>query len=252
MGLARTSAISWKVRPDCLRITEREVHVWRADLSADKNAQERLLAFLSEEEKARAERFFFNRDRQYWATCRGILREILGWYLDQHPGSLEFVREPGGKPRLGEVHQGGVPPIKFNVSHSNGLALVAVTLAQEVGIDVENVRAEIATAEIAERYFSLEEQAEFRSLPRELQTEAFFLCWTRKEAFVKARGQGLQTPLDSFTVSLTPGRPAVLHGTDALRWHILSFHPAAQTVAAVVTEGRKAEHHFWEWQCTRT
>ena len=243
-----TPAISWKTPPDRLGMTEREVHVWRADLHASSYEQERLVACLSAEERSRAERFVFDRDRNFWAACRGILREILSLYLNRHPGNIEFIREPGGKPRLGRRREKSEPQIMFNVSHSNGLALVALTLEQEVGIDLEKVRSEFATHEIAERYFSAQEQAEFRSLPDELQTEAFFLCWTRKEAFLKARGEGLQVPLDSFTVSLTPGRPEVLSSADAERWHMFSFSPAPGYVAALVTEGQNTERHFWEWQ----
>jgi 4'-phosphopantetheinyl transferase len=248
MDRETTPAIFWKTYPDRLRMTEREVHVWRADLHASSSVQERLVACLSAEEKSRAERFVFARDRDFWVACRGILRQILSLYLDEHPGNIEFIREPAGKPRLGPYRQSSEPPIMFNVSHSNGLALVALTLEQEVGIDLEKVRSEFATHEIAERYFSRQEQAEFRSLPDELQTEAFFLCWTRKEAFVKARGEGLQVPLDSFAVSLTPGRPEVLTSADTERWQMFSFSPAPSYVAALVTEGRKTERYFWEWQ----
>lgn len=228
-------------------MTEREVHVWRADLNLSRDEQERLVASLSAEEKSRAERFVFVRDRDFWVACRGILRQILGLYLDRHPRNIAIATDAGGKPRLALNRQGSEPPIMFNVSHSNGLALVAVTLMQEVGIDIEKVRSDFATEEIAARYFSAEEQAEFRSLPEELRTEAFFLAWTRKEAFLKARGEGLRVPLDSFTVSLTPGRPEVLSAADAMRWQLFSFCPAPRFAAALVTEGGKAERYFWKW-----
>ena len=243
-----TPRICWKARPDRLKMGDSEVHVWRANLSTDRHTQERLAGCLSPAERSRAERFVFPRDRHYWAACHGILREILGLYLNEHPRDIEIVSEPGGKPRLRQNPSCGEPLVKFNLSHSNGLALVAVTLAVEVGIDVENVRPGFATAEIAERYFSLEEQAELRSLPDELRTEAFFHCWTRKEAFLKARGQGLATPLDCFSVSLTPGLPVVLRSTDAPRWHMFSFYPGPDVVAALVAEGTKPEIQFWEWQ----
>jgi 4'-phosphopantetheinyl transferase len=248
MERENTPRISWKARPDRLKMSDSEVHVWRANLNTDSETQEQVAACLSAEERSRAERFVFPRDRHHWAACHGILREILGLYLNEHPRDIEIVREPGGKPRLRQNPSCGEPLIMFNLSHSNDLALVAVTLALEVGIDVENVRPELATAEIAERYFSLEEQAEFRSLPDELRAEAFFHCWTRKEAFVKARGEGLATPLDSFSVSLTPGFPAVLRSTDAPRWHMFSFYPAPHAVAALVTEGKRPKRQFWEWQ----
>src|SRR4030095_800464 len=245
MERENTPRISWKAHPDRLKIGYSEVHVWRANLSTDRDTQKRLAARLSAEERSRAERFVFPRDRHYWSACRGILREILGLYLNRHPRSIEIATELGGKPRLRQNAPHREPLIKFNLSHSNGLALVAVALALEVGIDVENVRPELATAEIAERYFSLEEQAEFRSLPDELRTEGFFHCWTRKEAFLKACGQGLATPLDSFSVSLSPGLPAVLRGTDAPRWHMFSFYPGPHAVAALVTQGTQPELQFW-------
>lgn len=242
------SAIAWEAHPHRLHINAGEVHLWKADLYVGEDAQLRLRQFLSEEEKARADRFVFERDRHHWAAGRGMLREILGSYLGRQPASLEIVKQTGGKPRLGHDRQAGDPTIKFNLSHSGSLALLAVTLDREVGIDVEHFRPEVATSEIAERYFSPEEQSELHSVPEELRTEAFFLCWTRKEAFLKARGDGLRTPLDSFTVSLTPGRPAVLRCNDAPRWALFSFCPQAGSVAALVTEGGQAVRRFWQWQ----
>ena len=227
--------------------------MWRADLHASSSVQERLVACLSAEEKSRSERFVFARDRDFWVACRGILRQILSLYLDEHPGNIEFIREPAGKPRLGPYRQSSEPPIMFNVSHSNGLALVALTLEQEVGIDLEKVRSEFATHEIAERYFSRQEQAEFRSLPDELQTEAFFLCWSRKEAYVKARGKGLSLPLDQFDVSLVPDEPVRLFGSReepqaVERWSLYDLFPARGYAGALSIEGPSWQVRCWQWQ----
>jgi len=240
-------AIDWQVPPDSLHIAKGEAHLWRADLHGAEDARDRLWQSLSADERARAERFVFERDRQRWAAGRGILREILALYLGRHPRALAIVNRPDGKPTLSN-RCAGDPAIRFNLSHSESLAVLAVTLDQEVGVDVETYRPEVATAEIAERYFSSDEQSEFRSLPESLRTEGFFLCSTRKEGFLKASGEGLRTPLDSFTVSLTPGRPPTLRCQDAQRWHLSTFYPDSHSTAALVTEGSHLERRFWEWR----
>ena len=183
-----------------------------------------LEATLADEEKARAARFIFERDRDRFIAARGILRDLLGRYLRCAPQTIEFVYGPRGKPAVAGA--AARPDICFNLSHSHGLAVVAIGREREVGIDVELIRPEFAGEEIAKRYFSAKEIAELSRLPAELRTEGFFLCWTRKEAYIKAKGDGLQIPLDSFDVSLSPGRPATLSSADESRWGIESFVPS--------------------------
>ncbi|MFZ0912892.1 MAG: 4'-phosphopantetheinyl transferase superfamily protein [Candidatus Korobacteraceae bacterium] len=137
--------------------------------------------------------------------------------------------------------------IRFNLSHSHGLALYAFAYRREVGIDLELIQTDFGGEAVAERFFSPRELAQLRALSVELRAEGFFNCWTRKEAYVKARGDGLQIQLDSFDVSLTPGYPNALNSSDCLRWSLCSFQPAPQFVAAVVAEGRGWRLRHLEW-----
>lgn len=159
--------------------------------------------------------------------------------------SLRFNFGPQDKPSL--EMQGLSPRVNFNLSHSHGLAVYAFALGREVGVDVELIRPEFIGDDIAERYFSSREQAELRTLSQNLRAEGFFNCWTRKEAYVKARGEGLQIPLKDFDVSLTPGEPPILESGDISQWSLRSFEPAPGYVAAVVAEGKDWQLRKWEW-----
>ena len=227
-----------------------EIHVWRASLSADEATLRSLEATLADQERVRARRFIFARDRDRYVAARGVLRDLLGKYLRRAPESIEFVYGPYGKPDIASA--ASRPEIRFNLSHSHGLVVVAIGREREVGIDVELIRPDFASEAIAERYFSAEEIDELSKLPAELRTEGFFLCWTRKEAYIKAKGDGLQIPLDSFDVSLSPGRPATLSSVDELRWGIKSFAPAPISerhyAAAVVAEGKEWTARYFEWK----
>jgi len=212
-----------------------EIHVWHAALDRDEKALRRLEATLSLEEKARADRFHFANDRNRFVVARGLLREMLGRYLHQAPASLEFSYGRHGKPSLagGNVSSG----LCFNLSHSAGLAVYAIARERNLGIDVEHIRPDSAGDDIAERYFSALEVSDLRTLSPEARVEGFFHCWTRKEAYLKATGMGLQIPLDSFSVSLLPEKPAQFLGGVEPRWHMAAYHPADGYVAAVVYDG---------------
>ena len=120
----------------------------------------------------------------------------------------------------------------------------------KLGIDIEKIRPQVAFEGIESRYFSPQERAELETLPLDLRPEGFFLCWTRKEAYVKARGEGLKVPLESFSVSLTPDNPAVLESSDKERWTLHSLHPETGFVGALAVEGRGHRLQFWEWSET--
>jgi 4'-phosphopantetheinyl transferase len=228
-----------------LRLPEGDVHVWWALLGCDSARPERLEVLLSDDEQARAARFVFARDRHHFISARGILRTILGHYLQQPASSVEFTYEPEGKPRLRRT--GSAPPLRFNISHSHGLAAFAFSCDREIGVDVEAIRIDINGDELAARFFSAKEIAELRSLPGDTRAEGFFLCWTRKEAYVKALGLGLGIPLDSFDVSLTPGKPETLTSTDSSRWMLRSFRPSNGYAGAVVAEGNDWNLHLLDW-----
>jgi 4'-phosphopantetheinyl transferase len=227
-----------------------EIHVWRATLDQTPSQIQGFLHNLAADEQAKAERFYFERDREHFIAARGVLRAILGGYLNRAPESLSFCYSSHGKPALAGESDGDA--IRFNVSHSHGTALYAVTRGREVGIDVERIRFNLAVAEIAERFFSRQEVAMLQTLPTEEQREAFFYCWTRKEAYIKARGEGLSLPLDQIDVSLAPGKPDAVPGTqpdssEASRWSLQELAPAPGYVAALAVEGHGWRLACWQW-----
>jgi 4'-phosphopantetheinyl transferase len=212
-----------------------EIHVWHAALDRGGQVPGELESTLSLEEKARADRSHFANDRNRFVVARGLLRELLGGYLHQNPADLEFSYGPHGKPSLsgGNASSG----LCFNLSHSSDLAVYAIARERNLGIDVEHVRPESAGEDIAKHYFSAREVSDLRTLPTEAKVEGFFQCWTRKEAYLKATGMGLQIPLDSFSVSLLPGQPARFLGGVEPRWNLAAYHPAEGYLAAVVYDG---------------
>jgi 4'-phosphopantetheinyl transferase len=236
---------NWTARPGEPLLTETDIHLWRASLDCNQAILQRWEATLAEDELARASRFIFPLDRNRFIAARGILRAIFSQYLQRPAAAVEFMYGPEGKPRL-RVRD-AVCPIRFNLSHSQGLAVFAFSCNREIGVDVEAIRANVTAEEIAERFFSSNELAEFRALPPEQRAEGFFACWTRKEAYVKARGSGLAIPLDSFDVSLTPGTPEGLVSVDSDRWMLNSFRPADGYAGALVAEGNDLRLHFWDW-----
>jgi 4'-phosphopantetheinyl transferase len=236
----------WAAYPHHLEIVAREIHVWRVRLDCSQSILECLESSLAPNERDRADRFFFLRDRNAFVATRGILRRLLAKYLQRRPADIEFVNHVHGKPFLASRTRD--KPLEFNVSHSHGLALLAFSVGRRVGVDVELVRQDIASEEIAERFFAAREIAELNLLPPTLRAEGFFLCWTRKEAYVKALGNGLQMPLTSFCVSLTPSQPESLESTDSSRWTLQSLCPAPGYVGALVGEGKDWQVRLWDWQ----
>jgi 4'-phosphopantetheinyl transferase len=236
---------SWAPSRERLHLGGDEVHVWRAYLECGEGVLRQLEATLSSDEKARANRFVFQRDRDHFTATRGVLRELLGRYVNRAAADLEFEYGPQGKPSLRV--ESSQRAVQFNVSHSHGVALLAFAIGRHLGVDVELMRS-FAGEEIAERYFSPQEVAELRGLPPSLQDEGFFLCWTRKEAYVKARGEGLLVPLKSFRVTLTPGKPELLQTTDGRDWSLRSLRPDPQYVGALVGEGGDWKVRGWDWR----
>jgi 4'-phosphopantetheinyl transferase len=241
-----SSPVEWPYAPETPPLTENEIHVWRASLAIDPAALQRLENSLAEDERARAGRFIFERDRNAFVAARGILRDLLGRYIPCAPETIEFAYGPRGKPAMADSHQPR-QRLSFNLSHAHGLALIGVGREREIGVDVELIRPEFAGEEIAKRYFSPQEIDELGRLPAELRAEGFFLCWTRKEAYIKAKGDGLHIPLESFDVSLTPGLPAKLKSADEARWSLRSLAPEPSYAAAIVAEGSDWQLRQWSW-----
>lgn len=240
----------WQTPPVNLALGENEIHVWRASLDWSAIDVYQLQTTLAEDERNRAARFYFHKDREHYMACRGFLREILGRYLHVAPGEIRLSYGPYGKPQLGSSMCRR--DISFNVSHSHGLALIAVASEREVGVDIEYVRQDVEIESIAEHFFAPSEKAVIRALTGHQQRETFYRCWTRKEAFLKARGDGMTCPLDQFEVSVEPGSSAVLPSAHAdsresARWSMQDLAIDAGYVATVAAEGQDWRVISWEW-----
>jgi len=216
-----------------------EVHVWCVSLECPPERLAALSALLSTDEKARAERFYFERDRDRYVAGRGFLRTLLGGYLGEQPARLEFSYGEHGKPALARAGQG--KSLEFNLSHSGSLAVFAFSWARRLGIDLEHVRPMPDEDSFADRFFSPDESALVRSLSGERKLAAFFTIWTCKEAVLKADGDGLVKPLNQTEVRLADGAPVRLVAVDgdaaqAARWRLQTFTPAPGFLAALVAE----------------
>jgi 4'-phosphopantetheinyl transferase len=189
---------------DCsFDLSGRIIHVWPVLNEAPSSVAERFQPYLSPDEKGRAARFRFEHLRNSFVVTHGVLRILLGRYLHISPAGILFKYGSKGKPRIA-----GSAGIDFNMSHSDGLAVFAFTAGCEVGVDVERIRPLPDMQSIADRFFCSEEAAELMSLAANQREHGFYLCWSRKEAYIKAIGDGLSAPLDSFRVTLQPCQPA--------------------------------------------
>jgi 4'-phosphopantetheinyl transferase len=244
----RNQLPSWPSPPDKLLLGATDVHVFRASLERVGHVVARLRELLSPDEHARADRFHFEIDRQHFIVARGCLRKILARYLGIAPAGIRFSYADHGKPRLASPI-GQTQPLNFNLAHSGGLALYAFTRIGEIGIDLEHIRSDFTGEDIARRFFSATEVTCLSKLPESARDKAFFNCWTRKEAFIKAKGIGLSLALDQFDVSVAPAEPAALLRTrwdenEAARWSLKSIDIGPAYVGAVAVGG-----HHWQLSC---
>lgn len=238
-----SEALTWSQPPARLTLAMGEVHVWRLALDQPEPVVAEFRSTLEADELVRASRFHFEKHRRHFMVGRGGLRYVLSQYLDAKPGEFRFSYGVYGKPAL--VGEGP----RFNMSHSHGMALFAVAADRELGVDVEHVRADFATADIARRFFSRLEVATFNTLPTEEQPAAFFRCWTRKEAYIKAIGRGLSEPLDAFDVTLAPGEAAELLRADrgdVSRWAMFDIDAGDDYAGALAVEAPVADIRLWE------
>jgi 4'-phosphopantetheinyl transferase len=213
------------------------VHVWQPTPIADESNLDWLRGLLTLEEKQRADRFRFDKDRNLFTTARGWLRALAGAYTHSAPERIAFRYSAQGKPELA----GGGQDLRFNLSHSGELVLLAFALRRRLGVDVEKIRKDFLISDIAERFFSPAERACLCRLPAAVQHKAFFRCWTRKEAYIKATGDGLSLPLDQFDVSFAPDEPAHILATrpdpgEAERWSLRDLDVGDQYAGALVIE----------------
>jgi 4'-phosphopantetheinyl transferase len=230
----------WSSPPASPALLEDEVHVWRLELE---RSPEEFRDLLEVDELARANRFYFEKDRKHFVVARGFLRVLLGCYLQVDAKQLQFSYGEWGKPALGGEFRESA--LRFNMSHSHGVALYAVTERREIGVDVEHVRPDYASDSVAQRFFSPLEVDVLCELPEHDRVAAFFRCWTRKEAYIKATGRGLSQPLDGFDVSLGPA--ALLRNEDGApeRWTMIDLEVGPGYAGALVVEGPVTKIKYW-------
>lgn len=236
-------------------LTTDEVHVWRTTLDWSAESIHDLTQLLAADEREKAARFRFEEDRRRAVIGRGALRILLGHALDIAPQAVRFVYGRYGKPAL--VDGLSSRRLAFNVSHAGDFILLALTQAQSVGVDnvgvdVEQMRMDIDYASIATHHFSPAEQQVLADLPDEFKADAFFRCWTRKEAYIKGVGAGLTIPLAQFDVSLLPDQPARLLATrhapgEHRRWQLIDLELGPGYKAALAVKGAECELRCWEW-----
>lgn len=244
------SRYRWADSPELLALPEGQLHLWKLRLNQGEPKLRLLEQTLAPDERARAERFHFERDRRRYIAARGQVRMILCRYLDVDPRSLQFCYGPCGKPFLAQPYESGT--LSFSLSHSRELALAVVARDRDVGVDLESIHRLKDAELIAARFFSAKENAVLRALPKAERVEAFFHCWTLKEAYVKATGDGLgRRPTQSFDVDFISGGPACLRSVEgepeeASRWSLLRLAPERGYVGAVAAEGHDWTLTFWQ------
>lgn len=242
--------LSWNLASAHAPLIRNEVHVWKASLEVSYSAFNHLKPVLSHDEVYRARRFHFEKDRRHWIVAHCILRLLLGEYLGIEAHKLQFVTNAYGKPAL--VQPPHETRLHFNLSHSGEIALYAFALERQVGIDVEYIQEKLDYEELATHYFSEDECSKLHALPASFREEAFYTCWTRKEAYIKALGMGLSKPLDEFDVSLIPSETAALLADRddpeaPERWSLQSLDPADRYAGALAVESKEWQLRCWEW-----
>ena len=234
-----------------MELSHSKVHIWHASLEATAEQLHKSHNVLADDELHRAERFHFDLDRKRFMVARALLRRILSIYTKEEPGEHSFAYNAFGKPSLNDAGC-----LHFSVSHSGTEAIYAISHDRDIGIDIECIRPLMYSDQIVERFFSKVEYEAFHNLPGHLRSRAFFSCWTRKEAYLKALGKGLSHPLDAFSVSFLPGEPALSISTQHSNvneepgWTVRDVCVNPGYVAAVVVQGYHAhfQHRQWSWQ----
>ena len=239
----------WFPAPKNLILADHEVHVWRVQLELSSSQVQRLRGILTDDELDRANRFSFEIHRQRFIAARGALRSILSRYITIYPGDLRFYYNPYGKPLLAPEFSSYL--LNFNLSHSDRIALYAITRNMQIGIDVERVRSDFEYEEIAKRFFSVNEVSNLHTIPAERKLEAFYRFWTRKEAYIKAQGKGLSLPLNSFDVSFALWEPPILLMTkeesqERSLWSLLDLEPGLGYMGALAVKGIGCRFRYWE------
>src|SRR5262245_157370 len=229
-------------RAGSIQLASDEVHCWCARLDVPPETSARLYATLGADEHDRSARFRFQRDRQHFIVSHGVLRDLLGRYLQIQPHRIRYDYGVFGKPELCPTFGGG---IQFSLSHADGLALIAIAAGSKVGVDLEGIQSQVDYMAIARQFFSTSETEELSALPSRSYAEAFISCWTKKEACLKACGGGLAIPLNRLAVPLQtdPAEdPIDVHvaAHDVIpetRCSVYTLRPAPCYVGALAIEG---------------
>jgi 4'-phosphopantetheinyl transferase len=226
------------------RLCGSDVHVWVIDLEASQSCVRKLSSTLSSDEMDRATSFTFEHLTTRFCVCRGLLRAFVGTYLGTAPRDIEFLYGRCGKPFVA-----GADAFQFNLAHSENMAVYAFACGCDLGIDIERVRDIQDIAGIARHFFCPEEVADLTSVSARERLESFFACWTRKEAYIKATGEGLSASLDSFRVALQPWEsPCFVHingsTSDAGLWSLHSFRPNEEHIGALAFQDRRKLRFF--------
>jgi 4'-phosphopantetheinyl transferase len=242
--------IHWPARAGAPPLAGNEIHVWATTLSAPSETISEFAAILSSDETARAGKFKFEKHQNRFIAGRGALRKILGPYLRANPANLRFTESTNGKPVLAEDFAG--TGIHFNLAHSDDLALVAVTRLGAVGVDVERIRPVNEMDHLVARFFSPRENEAFQKVAEKEKPPAFFNLWTRKEALLKATGEGITRSLSLVEVSFLPGEPARLlaiagDASKAASWNLSELSPATGFTGALAIQARDMDVQCWRW-----
>ena len=227
-----------------LVLSDNRVDVWLISLIRPELTDGSFAEFLSTSEKERAARFKFDKHRRLYVAAHVAVRSILSRYLRAAPAKLQFVDGVNGKPSLTGEFAGS--RLQFNLSHSHEMALVGVTRGHDIGVDIEWIKDDYGFDEVAERFFTAKEVADMRALPPHLQRQAFFKCWTSKEAFLKAKGTGLSGKLDEVKITLTDNQLVRIHA-DVPGRSLSELIPGNGYEAAVVVAGGSLPVNCYGW-----
>ena len=228
-------------------LKENLIHVWSCSFSKSKSKLSRFEGFLSENEKKRAAKVKFEKDKSSFIISRGVLREILSGYLGISPSKVTFEYTSYGKPFLSKYN------LKFNISHSGDLAVFVFNMESEIGVDIERIKNNLNVLELTDNFFSKNEIESLHAMPPEQLNRAFYRCWTRKEAFIKAEGSGLSFPLNQFTVSLDNDCQATLLKTEwdsseKENWSLFSFVPEDGYLVAVAVRQKLVSVRYFSFE----
>ncbi|WP_299119090.1 4'-phosphopantetheinyl transferase superfamily protein [uncultured Winogradskyella sp.] len=228
-------------------LTPNTLHIWSLNFVVNDNAFNKYHNLLSDDEKERASRFKFFKDKRCYVVTKGILRLLSGQYLNKDAKAIKFEYEKYGKPKF--KHKTN---LNFNVSHSGDLAIIGFIYDHTIGVDIEKIKNDFDTFDIASKFFSKQEINALREIPTQQQHLAFYRCWTRKEAFIKAKGSGLSFPLNEFSVSLDSDLDAEVLWTkwntgEKHQWKLSSFIPSKDYIAAHIVDSKIENIQYFNW-----